>query len=403
MLTFLRHDVLDDVQVPPRDLRAHWALVTADLRRASNSVGGLSEALAREFAEFLAHNELELAHDVLMKGASSNASPYFWQHLARAAERMGITGVYSTAHSPAVWAGRMQAIVRRTMEETAPHLQPEAQEVVGEGSIAAAEIATTTERGPSGPWSARIFQTAYVPAHMSSLMILEICVAMDLLLDLPVLACWPHEILARSAIEATGVVDWLMESGIAPRQRVVRYILLTWAGAKAQERTLTEMGLADEGPRYGSTPDSVRAECANLGINEPTGKGYGPVLFECEGQSLPGFTSRAKNSLGARPEAATYSLYSLIAHSQITGLLRGFTLSTIHGKSFLAVNPDLHATWAATRIACASLLKAVHRLAEVYGWNIDALEVWIDEFDRRAAQIESALQGHPLNGAKTEQ
>ncbi len=163
---------------------------------------------------------------------------------------------------------------------------------------------------------------------------------MDLLLDMPGLVCWPHEILARSAIEARGVVDWLMESRIAPRQRVVRYILLKWAGAAAQERTLTEMGLAHEAHRYGITPDSIRAECVALGIAQPTRKGSGPVLFECEGQRLPAFTSRAKTSLGAGPEAATYSLYSLVAHAQITGVLRGFALSTIQGESFAGGNPD---------------------------------------------------------------
>jgi hypothetical protein len=160
-------------------------------------------------------------------------------------------------------------------------------------------------------------------------MILEICVAMDLMLDMPGLVCWPHEILARSAIEASGLVDWLMESRIAPRQRVVRYILLKWAGAAAQERTLTEMGLAHQAHRYGFTPDSVPAECVALGIAQPTQKRSGPVLFECERQRLPGFTARAKKSLGDGPEAATYSLYSLVAHAQITGLFRGFALSTM--------------------------------------------------------------------------
>jgi hypothetical protein len=45
---------------------------------------------------------------------------------------------------------------------------------------------------------------------------------------------------------------------------------------------------------------------------------------------------------------------------------------------------------------CSSLLKAVHRLAEVYGWEIGALEDWIDGLDRRAAQIEAALHGAPV-------
>ncbi len=88
--------------------------VTSDLRRASNSLGPLSEAAKREFAEFLASNELELAHDVLMRSGTSTAAPAFWQHLARAGERMGIARAYSTAHFPAVWVGRFQAIIRRT-------------------------------------------------------------------------------------------------------------------------------------------------------------------------------------------------------------------------------------------------------------------------------------------------
>src|SRR5258708_11854560 len=119
----------------------------------------------------------------------------------------------------------MQALLRRTLAETAHHLQPEAQSRIGSGSAAEAEIGTTSERGPRGIWTDRTFRTAYVPAHMAAQMIYEICAAMDSMLDTPVLLCWPFEILARSAVEADGVVEWLMQRDIAPRQRVIRYEL----------------------------------------------------------------------------------------------------------------------------------------------------------------------------------
>jgi hypothetical protein len=298
---------MSDAAVQP-----HWKTVEIDLRRA-RAASGLPDNAAPLFFEFLNQNELELAHDLLQRSAPPDAPAEFWQNLARAGSAMGIARSYPPTHWPSVTAGRIQTLLRRTLIATSPHLQPEAQMDIVPGSIAASEIATDSERGPAGPWTHRTFRTAYVPAHMAAQMILEICVTMDLLLDLPPLLCWPYEVLTRSAVEASGVVEWLMTTGIAPRRRVVRGMLLQWASALAQERTLHEMDLDDSGHLYGPTPDSLRVKFADMGIGEPRGKGSGPVHFESEGERLPGFTARAKAALGDR--AAAYSLYSLVAHA----------------------------------------------------------------------------------------
>jgi hypothetical protein len=58
------------------------------------------------------------------------------------------------------------------------------------------------------------------------------------------------------------------------------------------------------------------------------------------------------------------------------------------GEPLAASTPDLRATWGAVVVAARCLLQSVHRLAEIYGWDIDGLEDWIDEFDQRSAEIE---------------
>ncbi len=81
-----------------RELERSWAVTRKHLDAAREvlSVAGLdgtieARKLISEYNEFLAHNELELALDMLEAAADGQSAPQeFWQHLIRAARNMGL-------------------------------------------------------------------------------------------------------------------------------------------------------------------------------------------------------------------------------------------------------------------------------------------------------------------------
>jgi hypothetical protein len=74
-----------------RDLKDTWARTTAHLRRASTLVEGRGDLAL--FDEYLDHNELELATDVLAEVGDDlgDLEPPFWDALKSAYEDMGLT------------------------------------------------------------------------------------------------------------------------------------------------------------------------------------------------------------------------------------------------------------------------------------------------------------------------
>jgi hypothetical protein len=73
------------------DLKQSWALTTDDLRQAASHLHGI-DRLA-EFEDYLSHNELQLAADVLRDIADERelSAKAFWESLLAAYVRMGLT------------------------------------------------------------------------------------------------------------------------------------------------------------------------------------------------------------------------------------------------------------------------------------------------------------------------
>jgi len=73
------------------DLPRLWTLIRGDLAKARNSLPGdaVSHEALVEYQDFLDHNELELACDMLERYAEDqNVTPVFWLALRDAAARM---------------------------------------------------------------------------------------------------------------------------------------------------------------------------------------------------------------------------------------------------------------------------------------------------------------------------
>lgn len=67
-----------------------WDVTIGLLQSAASEI--TSDAHRQEFTEYIGHNELELALDVLEDAAShQQVSVEFWWHMKKAAEVMGLT------------------------------------------------------------------------------------------------------------------------------------------------------------------------------------------------------------------------------------------------------------------------------------------------------------------------
>jgi hypothetical protein len=81
--------------MPSYELIKRWRATTVLLQRARSTIQDSSaqiEELVKEFDEYLEHNELELAMDMLQEMAElTPCRGGFWRDLERAAEMMGLT------------------------------------------------------------------------------------------------------------------------------------------------------------------------------------------------------------------------------------------------------------------------------------------------------------------------
>ena len=76
------------------DLERSWDITRRHLARARAELGrvsGVAQYAASEFEDYLNHNELELAMDLLEAAGDGNASTAeFWRALSQAAANMGL-------------------------------------------------------------------------------------------------------------------------------------------------------------------------------------------------------------------------------------------------------------------------------------------------------------------------
>jgi hypothetical protein len=90
-----------------RKLQASWARTTASLEVARELLGGERVPGIDDYEDYLAHNELGLAFDVLVEvGASQKARRKFWQAVHEAAIEMKLAP-----------DGAQHAAARRTVQE----------------------------------------------------------------------------------------------------------------------------------------------------------------------------------------------------------------------------------------------------------------------------------------------
>lgn len=92
----VRRNACERDEMPDAKLVKSWKITQTLLKRARRALPVRQEpeyaALSTRYHEFLEHNELELALDILEElGQLTSARGGFWRDLERAAENMGLT------------------------------------------------------------------------------------------------------------------------------------------------------------------------------------------------------------------------------------------------------------------------------------------------------------------------
>lgn len=157
--------------------------------------------------------------------------------------------------------------------------------------------------------------------------------------------------LARAAMEAGSQAHWLLEPGIGPHRRVIRFMLLRASGARHYADEARKTGSA--GP-YGETPEQAAELAASLGLEcryRPRGPDRG---WWCEGDKLPGYGERNRALENAMLSPGAYSIYSAALHAEwhaVTGSWEEITLA--EGTQAFVIRPDRVAVWSAVLISAA--------------------------------------------------
>lgn len=246
------------------------------------------------------------------------------------------------------------------------------------GSPAAAEVASTEMRLNGAPWGERPVRTAYALAQMATKTAAEFsrCAAVLIALDRPAPGI---ETETRSALEAGSLAWWLLEPGLAARQRVCRMQLLRRNSAREYARSLAEVG-EDPAAAGGETIAGIEAECHDLGLRPFASHGD-----ELEGEVRLKYTARVKALTDEIGNGGAYSIYSASAHSELAGIWRlfaqtGATLADRQPLYGLAANHE--ASHAAASTALKALMGPMERITKLFGWTVpgrgDEISVTID-------------------------
>lgn len=233
------------------------------------------------------------------------------------------------------------------------------------GSLMMGEFENSEMREDGTAWGDQPVRTAITIAQMNMRATVEYASAIAELIDPPRVAV-PLEALTRSALEAASASWWITEPGIGARRRVIRMLLLRYNSARELERAVNAVGVDPE-IVGGATIGSVDRYRAGLGISPFRRNGE-----NCEGESRISYTRRVKELTTAWGYQGSYEIYSSVAHAEIAGLRRMYTVvraPTNNIPPILIARPNYEAAYHAARGALIAMICPFHRIAEIFGWT----------------------------------
>lgn len=226
-------------------------------------------------------------------------------------------------------------------------------------SEAAGELANTKIRRDGSRWSEQPLRWTYATAWLFISAVVDCIDAMCLCvtMDTPALVL---NALSRVALEAGGQASWLLQSGLGPRRRVARRVLLHHASARQVRKTVQAVNSQRRPwPRwstaqYPPTIQAVLKEANDLGLcwqyeQELTSRGTARTRLACEGQALPGATRLASDFAAKIRTPGAYAIWSNAVHAGWSAITADWEPDTLERTT------DRESIWAVAinAVACA--------------------------------------------------
>ena len=258
----------------------------------------------------------------------------------------------------------------------APKWEPEA------ASEAAAELANAETRQTGDLWGEGPARTAYAAADLMMTAVRDNLASLRQMLgeQMPVIG---PTVVARSAIEITSGVWWLMQPRIGVRARVCRELVLSLTSARRAKQVA--QGFQAQGFTVtGAISDALQQETGILqritdsGITPPTA-GYSPTIEDEKAPTATDATAamlKAGMLVGA-PGESVYRTYSAVTHGEIYGLMNFMApATTSDGSTLLQWQLPADALDSTVQMAIMSFREAYRRINKVMGWGKLLGDLW---------------------------
>ena len=245
------------------------------------------------------------------------------------------------------------------------------------GSQAETEV-NNAEQGLSAPWGPRPPRTAFAAANLMMTGVLDDLVSLQVLLNIQMPVLGPI-VVARSAIEISSTVWWLMEPGIGVRRRVARELVLSLTSARRAKQVAQNLQAGQAATDAMQQETDVLQRITDLGFGPPTGRHYEPII---DGEQAPKATDATTAMLtAAMPAGASaepiYRTYSAVTHGEFYGLMNFMVPDALpDGTPFLRWDVDFKVVDSVIQMALVAFREAFERIHVVMGWGKLERDLW---------------------------
>ncbi|MEU7802561.1 hypothetical protein AB0B10_25205 [Micromonospora arborensis] len=183
------------------------------------------------------------------------------------------------------------------------------------------ELANTEVDTHGVPWGRQEPTMAIEMAQLSMIAVEDYLTGIRKLLEPPFPPPTPKlgaAALCRSALESAGAAFWLMDPQLTVRQRVARTYLVLWQESGTAAKNAAKVGTPTDAAQAQADLSALVARIDDLGLSH-TNK---PLTVD--GERLPTKTDKVTTLLAGKIRGGheiVYSLYSAIAHAEMTGIL----------------------------------------------------------------------------------
>jgi len=274
-----------------------------------------------------------------------------------------------------------QAALQATLDFGFRELGPARWEPAS-ASEAAAELANAETRPGGDPWGEDPPRTSYAAANVMMAGVLDDLAALRQLLDDKMSVIGPT-VVARSAIEISSGVWWLMEPGIGVRRRVCRELVLSLTSARRAKQVAEEFQASGFQVSQ-AISDALLQEArvlqriTDLGIAPPT-SGLSPRIENEETKPATYATAEMLKAVlpASVPGESVYRTYSAVTHGEFYGLMNFMAPGvTSDGSTLLHWHLPPDVLDSTIQLAISAFRESYTRINTVMGWGKLEGDLW---------------------------